>query len=49
METVCEAGLVARLQAGDQDAFEELVRTYGGRLEVLDAAADAVAAGGERP
>jgi RNA polymerase sigma-70 factor, ECF subfamily len=32
METVCEAGLVARLQAGDQDAFEELVRTYGGRL-----------------
>jgi RNA polymerase sigma-70 factor, ECF subfamily len=32
METVCEAELVARLQAGDQDAFEELVRTYGGRL-----------------
>ena len=32
METVCEAGLVARLQAGDQDAFEELVRTYGGRM-----------------
>ena len=32
METVYEADLVARLQAGDQDAFEELVRTYGGRL-----------------
>ncbi len=32
METVCEAALVARLQAGDQDAYEELVRTHGGRL-----------------
>ena len=32
MEAVCESELVARLQAGDQDAFEELVRTYGGRL-----------------
>jgi len=32
METVCEAELVARLQAGDQEAFEQLVRTYGGRL-----------------
>jgi RNA polymerase sigma-70 factor (ECF subfamily) len=32
METVCEADLVARLQAGDPEAFEELVRTYGGRL-----------------
>jgi RNA polymerase sigma-70 factor (ECF subfamily) len=32
MEAVCEAELIARLQAGDQDAYEELVRTYGGRL-----------------
>lgn len=28
---------------------ENLRRTYGGRLEILDAAADAVATGGERP
>lgn len=27
-----EAGLVARLKAGDPDAFETLVRRYGGRL-----------------
>jgi RNA polymerase sigma-70 factor (ECF subfamily) len=27
-----EAGLVARLRAGDDRAFEELVRTYGSRL-----------------
>ncbi len=32
MEAVCESELVARLQAGDQGAFEELVRTCGGRL-----------------
>jgi len=27
-----EGGLVERLREGDHDAFEELVRTYGGRL-----------------
>ena len=27
-----EAGLVARLRAGDDRAFEDLVRTYGSRL-----------------
>src|SRR3954462_13532416 len=32
MEALCDAGLIARLKAGDRDAFEELVRTYGGRL-----------------
>ncbi|MBW8868795.1 MAG: sigma-70 family RNA polymerase sigma factor [Acidobacteria bacterium] len=32
MEALCDAGLIARLKAGDPDAFEELVRTYGGRL-----------------
>jgi RNA polymerase sigma-70 factor (ECF subfamily) len=32
MEALCDAGLTARLKAGDPDAFEELVRTYGGRL-----------------
>jgi RNA polymerase sigma-70 factor (ECF subfamily) len=32
MEAVCEGQLIARLRAGDGDAFEELVRTYGGRL-----------------
>ena len=32
MEALGDAGLIARLKAGDPDAFEELVRTYGGRL-----------------
>src|SRR5689334_24915036 len=32
MEPVGDAGLIARLKAGDPDAFEALVRTYGGRL-----------------
>jgi len=32
MEAVCEAELIARLRAGDGDAFEELIRTFGGRL-----------------
>ena len=32
MEAVHETELVARLKAGEQDAFEELVRSYGGRL-----------------
>jgi RNA polymerase sigma-70 factor (ECF subfamily) len=32
MEAVYESELVGRLRAGDQDAFEELVRIYGGRL-----------------
>jgi RNA polymerase sigma-70 factor (ECF subfamily) len=32
MEPVGEAELIARLRAGDQDAFEELVRAYGARL-----------------
>ena len=32
MEALGDAGLIARLRAGDPDAFEELVRTYGGRL-----------------
>lgn len=27
-----EAGLIAQLRAGDQAAFEQVVRTYGGRL-----------------
>jgi len=32
MEALGDAALIARLRAGDADAFEELVRTYGGRL-----------------
>jgi len=32
MEAAFETELIERLQAGDPDAFEELVRTYGGRL-----------------
>jgi len=32
MEPVSETQLIARLRAGDGDAFEELVRNYGGRL-----------------
>src|SRR5262245_38865233 len=32
MEPVSDAQLIARLRAGDGDAFEELVRAYGGRL-----------------
>src|SRR5262245_37365226 len=32
MEPVCEGQLIARLRAGDGDAFEELVRAHGGRL-----------------
>jgi RNA polymerase sigma-70 factor, ECF subfamily len=32
MDALCETELIARLQAGDDAAFEELVRTYGGRL-----------------
>jgi RNA polymerase sigma-70 factor, ECF subfamily len=32
MEGLGDAGLIAKLRAGDPDAFEELVRTYGGRL-----------------
>lgn len=32
MEAVHESELIARLQAGEGDAFEQLVRTYGGRL-----------------
>src|SRR5262252_2624197 len=32
MEVAHESELIARLQAGDSDAFEQLVRTYGGRL-----------------
>jgi RNA polymerase sigma-70 factor, ECF subfamily len=32
MEPGCEAKLIERLQAGDGEAFEELVRFYGGRL-----------------
>ena len=33
-ETACpdEAGWVRRLRAGDDDAFEQLVRTFGGRM-----------------
>mgnify|MGYP003445826784 CR=1 FL=1 len=27
-----EAGLIAQLRAGDQAAYEQVVRTYGGRL-----------------
>jgi len=32
MEAVHDTELIRRLQAGDGDAFEQLVRTYGGRL-----------------
>lgn len=32
MEAVHEPELIARLKAGEGDAFEQLVRTYGGRL-----------------
>jgi len=32
MEVALESDLIARLQAGESDAFEQLVRTYGGRL-----------------
>jgi RNA polymerase sigma-70 factor, ECF subfamily len=32
MESVREEQLIARLRANDGEAFEELVRTYGGRL-----------------
>ena len=32
MEACGDAGLIARLRAGEPEAFEELVRTYGGRL-----------------
>ena len=32
METVDESALIGRLRAGDQQAFEVLVRTFGGRL-----------------
>ena len=32
MEAVCEGQLIARLRAGDGDAFEDLIRAYGGRL-----------------
>lgn len=32
MEPVHEADLIARLRAGEGEAFEELVRTYGGRM-----------------
>src|SRR5262252_6075377 len=32
METAHETELIARLQAGESDAFEQLVRTHGGRL-----------------
>src|SRR5260221_5318996 len=31
-ETVDESALIARLRAGDEQAFEILVRTFGGRL-----------------
>jgi RNA polymerase sigma-70 factor (ECF subfamily) len=48
--TLDERALVARLKAGDPDAYEQLVRTLGGRLLIVarrflrddDAAADAV-------
>src|SRR3954453_22528721 len=32
MEAVCEGQLIERLRADDGDAFEELIRAYGGRL-----------------
>ena len=32
MEPLCEAQLITRLRAGNGDAFEDLVRVYGGRL-----------------
>src|SRR5262249_12551553 len=32
MEAAHESQLITRLQAGESDAFEQLVRTYGGRL-----------------
>ena len=32
MEALGDAALIVRLRAGDADAFEELVHTYGGRL-----------------
>jgi len=32
MEVAHESELIAQLQAGESDAFEQLVRTYGGRL-----------------
>lgn len=32
MEALGDTALIARLRAGDPDAFEELVRTHGGRL-----------------
>jgi len=32
MEVAHESELIARLQAGESDAYEKLVRTYGGRL-----------------
>jgi RNA polymerase sigma-70 factor (ECF subfamily) len=49
-EAAADAGLVARLKAGDEAAYEEMVRTLGGRLLAVarrmlrdeDAARDAV-------
>ena len=32
LDTLDETRLVARLRAGDEEAFEVMVRTYGGRL-----------------